>query len=350
MIMTKTVVKRSLLFVILLAIMVILPLCVACQDKDEEIESLHLSLEDVDSYYTQYMGYSITFPRQKAAKHYSVTVYPMGDMSHCVYHGMIEPKNTTEVIKFDLDLDMISWQYLDVYFIAYNEDYSLSSNVLRYTIKCLVEDNDIYIAEEQEAGVVDGYDDPSYYFVPLTYKTEIVKSTDDSIKYALLHEDVDLMESVEMPLSYEGSYSFDAELGAIIIDAACINSFDLGAKIPIITHFKDGTEHEHLITLVSALRPIVEEATIERGFSSDVTFNCLKEDTAWKFAKIVVDGEILGTSNYTTSKTSVTLKSAYLNELSIGDHELRIYYKCDGVLVGCSTTNIRVDISKSKAP
>lgn len=342
--------KKCLIITILLAFLVILPLCVACQDQDEEVEALHLSLEDVDSYYTKYMGYTISFPRQKAAKHYSVTVYPMGDMSHCVYHGMIEPVPTTTVITFDLDLDMISWQYLDVYFIAYNEDYSISSNILKYTIKCLVEDNDIYIAEEQEAGVIDGYDDPSYYYVPLTSKTEIVKSTDDSIKYALLHEDVDLMESIEMPLAYEGSYSFDTELGAIILNAECINSFELGAKIPIITHFKDGTEHEHLITLVSALRPIIEDATIERGFASEVTFDCLKENTEWKFAKVVVDGEILSTSSYYTSTTSVTIRSAFLNELSLGDHELRIYYKNNGVLVGCSTSNIRVDVSKSKAP
>ena len=346
MIMTK----RALILTILIAVLVILPICVSCQSNGDDDFELVLSSDDVEAVYTPLLNYyTLNVTRDKNASHYAVAVYPMGDMSHCIFSENINPLPTSKVVKIELDSDVIVWQYLDVYIVAYSDDYLVSSNVLKYTIACLVYDTDIHIAEEQEAGVIEGYDEPGYYYVPLLSRLTIVKATEETTKYAFVAETQNI-DSIEMPLMYDGCYTINNDLGAVVVEPDCINPLETGSLINMKVKYKDGTESETQIAIVDALTPKLGNASVERGYAADVTFDCLKSDTNWKFAKVTFDGKILQNSAYKTNKTNVIIYATFLNTLPLGDHELRIYYSCESVIVGCSKTTITVDESKSKAP
>ena len=342
--------KKGTVLVLILLVILVTPLLVSCEKNTNDASSITISNKDIATFYdVQKSEYALAITTVDKAYYYFITVYPMGDMTHCVYNTTLV-KEDKEVLTCVFGEDVIKWKELDVYIIAYSQDHLAASNILRYTVSCIVEDPEIYDADEPEAGSIDGYDDPGYYYAVLQNKIDIIETNED-IKYAILVSNASDIVDFEMPYMYADCYEIDTDLNAIVINRDCINSFALGAFIPMTITYSDDSKYEFNIELVDTLTPQLDRVSIERGYSSDVTFNCLKESSSWTIERVVLDGKILSVDYYGNTQKSVSLHASYLKTLSLGDHVVRIYYKDNGKIQGYSETIICIEASSiTKAP
>ena len=335
--------RKALIITIVICFLVLIPLCFSC-DKNEELY-LALTEDQVEIAYAKLLSRcSITWPYQVDIARYKIEVYPTGDLSHLLYKETIAPEATTLKISVVLNTEIVSWQYLDVYITGYNEDYSVASNTFKTSIVCSIEDEDVYIAEEQRAGVIEGYEDADYYFARLQDNVNVVLSS-TSRRYAIVTGDVSNIESVTTPYNV-GGYMLDPEYDSIVFNPSVVESYSLGAKIPFTINYKDGTTKDFTISLVSALAPNIAPISQERGAGKDIVIDCLSATTNWGFAQVIVDGKkIVADTDFKPTKSSIKLLSSYLKTLGVGDHSLRIYYKLttNNKLIGFSETTLTID-------
>ncbi len=337
--------RKALIITIVICFLVLIPLCFSCKNNDEIY--LALTEDQIDITYAKALSRcTITWPYQVDIARYKFEVYPTGDLDHQLYKETITPESTTLKISVILTSQIVSWQYLDIYITGYNDDYSASSNTFKMSIVCSIEEEDVYIAEEQKAGVIDGYEDAEYYFARLADNVNIVKPS-TTRRYAIVVGDVSTIDSVTTPYGI-GGYTLDSEYDAIVFNPDVIESYSLGARIPFVINYKDGTAKDFTISLVRVLAPNIAPIRIERGSGKDIVIDCLSSTTNWEFAQVIIDGEKIinvdeNNKLYTTTKTSVKLASKLLNSLSVGDHSLRIYYIWNSVLIGFSETTLTID-------
>lgn len=342
--------KKGFVISIVLIILVVMPLLVACNDETAPEITIALNPKEIQAIYNPVaINYMLAIPVVENAYHYKISVYPRGDLQKCLLTQTADAIEDAANVTFILQFDVIKWQYLDVYVVAYSYDYLVSSDVVEVKLTCSIEEDDIVIADEREAGVIDGYEDTSYYYANVEDITHIVKPIDD-IDYALIVDDINNIDSIEMPFMFNDCYSLDIDNGTIIIKKECFNSYELGALIPIEITYKDSTKYNFNIAIVAALTPTLKDLSFQRGYASDIVYDCLKSDSDWSLAGVLFDGVRMPLEAYTNTSTQVTIKAAFLNKLSLGTHVFRVYYKVSDVFVGYSESVITVDTSISKAP
>ena len=311
-------------------------------------ETLTISDEGFEYSYVKLFSRCILYwPAFEGVSVYQLVVYPTGDTTKCLCDAEIIQDDTTITNSFMLLDDVCSWQYLDIYLTGYNADRTVKSNTIKKTIVCSVEEDDIYMAEEQEAGVVPGYEESvEYYYVMLSENINIVKPATTK-QYAIIVDDIQNVDSIRLPINYDGAYTLNTDLKAIVVDPAIVNAYSIGAVFPMFVTYKNGDVKEYDISIVKALCPIIEPITTSRGTNS-LTITCLSGNSNWTIENVIVDNK--KTSAYKTSgDTDVVFDSKGLASLSNGDHNLKIYYSYQNENVGYSETTLTIDRG-DKAP
>ena len=318
--------------------MVLVPFAVSCS---KEQVTIVLSEEGFETAYSNlFSSCVLSWPAAQNASVYKVKVYAMGNEDTPLYETKISAQESATIIKCELPYDVVTWQYLDVYITAYNSDCSVSSNQIKKSIICSVEEEDIYIAEEQEAGIVDGVDSVDYYFAMWAENINIVKETDDK-DYAILVDDAENVSSLTLPFGIQSGYLIDTELGAVIIAKSIINAYTTGSVIPMTLNYSNGDRKDFIVSLVPALTPTIAPVVYKRASGNDVTINCLKTKSQWAYEEVLIDDEKVE-FNITLTK-AIKLKAKVLSGLSVGEHSLKVYYSYNSRNVGYSETTITID-------
>ena len=332
--------RKSLSVVLLLIVLVFFASLCACSKIDDAL-SLAIEVDDIESAYVKiYSKCIISWPYDSSIAHYKVDVYPTGDTTKLVYSTKITPDPTTIKVTCELFEEVVSWQYIDIYITGYNEDYTISTQTLKKSIVCSVEEEDLYIAEEQIPGVIDGYEESEeFYYAELSDNINVVKSSTNK-NYAILVSDVSKVDSVTLPLDVENAYYLDEELNAIIFSKDFINAYSLGAVIPFSINYIDETKKSITISLVSVLTPAIKPISFNRGGANDMIIECLSQSSTWTYAQVMIDNK---KASYAVVDKAIKMTASTLNKLSLGDHNLKIYYKHNNVLIGFSETTITVD-------
>ncbi len=334
--------RKALAIIIILLLVLSVPTVFACNKYDSV-----LSAEDITYSYVKLVQQCVlSWPAYDGINSYKIQVYLTGDTQKCILEDEVQQSDTAVKLQYTLKEKTVVWQYLDVYLTGYTKN-NKQTNTVKKTIVCSVEEEDYYIAEEQEAGIIPGYEvSDVYYYAKLAKDTYIVKSAENK-KYALVVDDISLVDSITLPLYFDGAYTLDQDLNAIVLSNDVLSPYTSGSFIEMFVNYKDGHSEECHINLVKVLTPQIEPISIERGTTKTLTINCLSEDTKWEIEKVLIDNE--RSSLYLINGSSVSFTSANLDKIPVGEHNLKIYYKYNNKLIGHSETTLTIT-KGNKAP
>ena len=335
--------KSTLALIIVLVLLVFIPTAFACSKEQAEINLTDEGFEY--SYVKLFQQCVLYWPAYEGVYSYEIKIYATGDLTKCLAQDTIYQYETTIKNSYTIKDSVCALQYLDIYLQAFNEDKSVASNVLKQTIFCSVEDEDIYMAEEQEAGVIPGYEESvDYYYVKLANNINIVKPADIK-QYAIVVDDISEITSIKLPIEYSGAYELNNDLNAIVIDYNLINTFKVGATFPMFVTYKNGEEKQYNISIVNVLTPQLDPVIINRGANAAVTISCLSESSKWDIDYVLLDNKICTLHDNLEKGISFSVKNLKL--ISNGDHNLKIYYRLKtstvDELLGYSETTLTIN-------
>ena len=335
--------RKALAIIIILLLVLTIPTVFACNKYDYDI-----SPDDVTYSYVKLVQQCvISWPAYEGISSYTLQVYLTGDTKKCLKEVEIEQSDTAIKLQYTLKEDIVLWQYLDVYLTGYSKNKKKQTNTIKKTIVCSVEEEDYYIAEEQEAGILPGYEEsPVYYYAKLNQDTYIVKSLENK-KYALVVDDVSLIDSVDLPLNYDGAYTLDQDLNAIVLDNSVLSPYTVGSFVELNVSYKDGQKKESHIHIVNVLTPQIDPINITRGTTKSLVIDCLSEDTKWEIEKVLIDNK--KSPLYLITDSAVSFTAANLNQIPVGEHNLKIYYKYNDKMIGYSETTLTINVG-NKVP
>ena len=351
--------KKTFILIGILVLLLSLSAIVFSSCSSSETETTVLYLNSESFFYSDLFNGMIGWDPVDGASGYSVSLYPASIASRCIYSTEIASEPGEQIVLLSsVKNDFSDWQELIVKVYAYDSTRTHYSNVVAYQLSFIKEEMPIVIKEDVEEGVVEEFEDKQYYYSHLDENTNIRKN--DSLDYAFLLDSEVPVSSVTA-VGIDGFYSYDSEKNLLIIDKEYIDYFSECAHFPVEILYEDGSYYRFILSIVSQMPYSLDttEISFKRGGCSSSVSAAAEtkiQDVYFKDAvcTVTLDGVIAKKDLYYTNYQfeGITFNKDALNNLSLGTHEIRVYYYLDDhkKSLGYSSINVIVNESDSYAP
>ena len=348
--------RKTFILIGILVVLLSLSAIVFSSCSNDKSDSTTLYLDPESFFYSELLYGMVGWDPVEGAGGYNVSLYPASIASHCIYSTDIKAKPIPLVSK--LKKEYSDWQKLIVRVYAYDSTRTHYSNVVSYQVSFIKEEMPIVINEDVEEGVVEEFEDKQYYYSYIVDNTNIRKN--DSLDYAFVLDSTSPVVNVNS-IGIDGHYFYDDEKNVVVVDKEYIDCFSEGAHFPVEITYEDGSYYKFFINIVAHMPYSLSTSEIvfkRGGCNSSILVAAETEIQYVYFAdavcSVTLDGKIASKDLYSTNYQfeGITFKKDALNKLSLGTHEVRVYYYLDDHkrALGYSTIRIVVNESDSVSP